>query len=70
MNEYTNERAKKELEEQSLIYFMEVYKNVTGESIKLIAKAERPDFICVTGNEIKIGIELTEVRRGHPYKLK
>ena len=70
MNEYTNERFKKEIERQSLGYFLEAYEDLTGESIEVIEISEKPDFICVRDDGRKVGIELVKVRRGNPNKIR
>jgi hypothetical protein len=66
MSEYTNEPIQKEDELENLGYFLDAYKDVTGETLELLEIIERPDFICSRENGSKIGIELTKVTRGDP----
>jgi hypothetical protein len=58
MNEYSNERIKKEAELKALGYFLEAYESLTGKSIKVLEKTERPDFFCTRKNGRKVGVEL------------
>lgn len=69
MNEYTQERVKKEAERKSLDYFLDAYESVTDESIEGAEDFERPDFICNRKGGEKIGIELGKIRRGHPNDI-
>ena len=69
MNGYTNERVKKEAEQESLNYFLEAYENITGETLEVIEVTERPDFICIRNDGSKVGVELVKVRRGHPNDI-
>jgi len=66
MNEWTNDRAKKEEESEALEYFLEAYEQLTGESYTALQISERPDFICGRRNGTEVGIEFSKVRRGHP----
>lgn len=69
MNEYSNERVKKEAERESLGYFLEAYESLTGESIEVLEESERPDFICLRKDGCKVGIELVKVTRGNPSHI-
>ena len=66
MNAYTNERIQKEDELENLGYFLDAYKDITGEMLELLELTERPDFICSRENGSKTGVELTKVTRGDP----
>ena len=70
MNDYTNERIKKESEDESLGYFLEVYESIIGESFKSIESSERPDFLCTRQDGTRVGIELSKIRRGHPNDIQ
>lgn len=65
MNEYNQERFKKEDETKDLVYFLESYQNATGNKLQLLEASERPDFICEYSNGLKVGVELTMITR-HP----
>jgi len=69
MNEYNKEQIKKETEYEALMYFLEAYEEITGQVLAAVEKSERPDFICCKQNGIKVGIELVQVRRGHPNRV-
>ncbi len=69
MNKYSIERVKKESELQSLNYFVAAYENVTGESLNIAEVSERPDFICEREKGIRVGVELSKVRRNHPNDI-
>ena len=66
MNEYTNERIQKEDELENLGYFLDAYKDITGEILELFEITERPDFICSRENGSRTGVELTKITRGDP----
>lgn len=63
MNEYNQERFKKEAETQDLVYFLKSYLNITGKDLQLLEVSERPDFICEDLDGLKYGVELTMITR-------
>jgi hypothetical protein len=63
MNEYNQERFKKEAETEDLFYFIESYQHATGNKLQLFEASERPDFICEYSDGSKIGMELTMITR-------
>lgn len=69
MSEYSNERVKKEAEQEAFNYFLDAYECVTRETLEVFETAERPDFICVRQNGERAGVELAKVRRGHPNDI-
>lgn len=66
MNNLGNNRFKKELESESLIYFNEKYEEVTGDFLEIVKICERPDFICKRKDGTLVGVELVQVCRGDP----
>ena len=69
MNEFTPKQAKKENESEHLRYFIEAYDNFLGKSLDIVSESERPDFICKRAKGKKVGIELAQIRRGHPNDI-
>jgi hypothetical protein len=57
---------KKELELEVLEYFNPVYEEITNDYLEVIEVTERPDFICKRRNGLHVGVEIVQVRRGHP----
>ena len=57
---------KKEQELEVLEYFNPIYEIVTNDFLEIVELSERPDFICKRKNGNLIGVEITQVRRGHP----
>jgi hypothetical protein len=60
------EKIKKKKEYKTLLYFSEAYERITGKEFVQIYPLERPDFLCKKQNGKIVGVELTQVRRGHP----
>lgn len=63
MNEFNQQRSKKEDETQDLDYFLESYQNRTGKELQVLEVSERPDFICKDLDGLKYGVELTMITR-------
>lgn len=63
MNEFNQQRIKKEDEIQDLDYFLESYQNATGKELQVLQVSERPDFICEDLDGLKYGVELTMITR-------
>jgi len=63
MNEFNQQRFKKEDETQDLEYFLESYQNATWNELQVLEVSERPDFICEDLNGLKYGVELTMITR-------
>jgi len=57
------EYGKKLVEEIELEPFLKEYEWVTGFSLQLVGRTERPDFIVQRSDGIQLGIELTKVMR-------
>jgi hypothetical protein len=57
------EFGKKLIEEESLLHFADAYNDATGCELAIIARQERPDFLCQRGDGTLCGVELTQVRR-------
>lgn len=53
------------VEEEDLGLFLEAYEEVTGEALRVLARGERPDFICARPMGERVGVELT--RPHHDY---
>lgn len=66
MTDYRNQRFKKESEQECLYYFLDAYEDVTGRPIEVLETSERPDFIYRREDIGIVGVELVQVRRGHP----
>lgn len=60
------EELKKNKEYRTFQYFSEAYERITGKEFISIDPLERPDFLCKKENGKIVGVELTQVRRGHP----
>ena len=50
-------------EEIELDYFLDAYFLATGKRLLVIRKTERPDFICHSGENGPVGVELTKLIR-------
>lgn len=50
-------------EEDQIEQFVAAYHEVTGESLKLVRKRERPDFHCHRQSGADVGVEVTIVTR-------
>ncbi len=57
---------KKEQELEVLEYFNPIYEIITDDFLDVIEISERPDFICRRKNGALVGVEIVQVRRGHP----
>lgn len=57
---------KKENEKETLDYFNAIYEEVVGDYLEIIEAREQPDFICRRNDGMLVGVELVQVRRGHP----
>lgn len=57
---------KKETEIEVLDYFNAIYEEVVGDFLEIVEAYERPDFICKRKDGTFVGVELIQVRRGHP----
>ena len=57
---------KKEQELEVLEYFNPIYEIITNDILDVIEASERPDFICERKNGAFVGVEIVQVRRGHP----
>lgn len=53
--------GKKLVEEAELEAFLHEYRHVTGNDLQILARSERPDFICGTRDGAVVGVELTKV---------
>ncbi|ABC77995.1 MAG: hypothetical protein GX625_08330 [Clostridiaceae bacterium] len=69
MNYYNKEQIKKTVEKGILDYFLEAYEEITGQLLEVHSVSERPDFICIRKDGSEVGIELVQVRRGHPNDI-
>lgn len=49
-----------------LEYFLPIYEIMTNDTLCIVEKSERPDFICKRKNGELIGVEIVQVKRGHP----
>ena len=56
------ELGKKMAEEAAFHEFARVYEPITGDRLELIARHERPDFVCRRADGSRCGLEFTEVR--------
>lgn len=61
-----NNTYKKETELDAFGYFNSIYKEVADDFLEVIDFSERPDFICKRNDGSLVGVELVQVRRGHP----
>jgi len=59
-------RYKKEFELEVLQYFNQIYEIITNNFLEVVEESERPDFICKRKNGELVGVEIVQVRRGHP----
>lgn len=59
--------AKKLVEEMELEPFLEEYEHVTGTSISVVARSERPDFLCKRGGR-RVGLELVRVMQDPSHR--
>ena len=64
-----NNSYKKGQELEVLEYFDPIYELITNDSLEVIEESERPDFICRRKNGELVGIEIVQVRRGHPEEI-
>ena len=53
--------GKRMVEEEQAELFLEEYNRISGDSLKIINKLERPDFICVRASGEGVGLEATWV---------
>ena len=65
-----NYSYKKENENEHLGFFIEFYEEITESTLELFESTERPDFICKRNDGSFVGIELVQVRRGHPESVR
>ncbi len=61
-----NNSLKKEKELEVLSFFNPIYEHITDDLLKVVKVTERPDFIWEKKDGSLVGVELVEVRRGHP----
>ena len=54
----------KDTEDYLLHYLIPARKRVTGTLLTYLCPSERPDFICVRGNHVPIGVEVTRITFG------
>ncbi|MFA6013347.1 MAG: hypothetical protein WC799_25375 [Desulfobacteraceae bacterium] len=62
----TNQTLQKQKEQKILSYFLDMYEKLTSKSFQIIESSERPDFLLSDENNNTLGLELTQIRRGHP----
>jgi len=55
------ELGKKIVEEIELQPFLDEYRAITGRTLNVLGRSERPDFICVRGSGPRLGLELVRV---------
>ncbi len=55
------ELEKKLVEEMELQPFLDEYRAITGRTLDIIERSERPDFICTRGSGPHLGLELVHV---------
>lgn len=65
----SSEDNKKIKELKTLYYFNSMYEEVIGDFLEVIELSERPDFICKKNDGLIVGVELVEIRRGHPNEI-
>jgi len=66
MDGYSNSERQRYKEDEALSLFLDAYGFVAGCNFNNIKKSERPDYVCEMTDGSQMGIELVEVRRGHP----
>jgi len=59
----------KESERELLDHFLKARQRATGRSLTFDDVAERPDFICVRRNRVRVGVEVTKVTFGPDGRL-
>jgi len=69
MRKHLSEQVKKEMEQEALNCFLDVYETVTHQTLEVLESTERPDFICMRQNGERVGLELVKVRRSHPNDI-
>lgn len=57
---------KKEAELEALSYFNPIYEEIIEDFLEVVEVSERPDFICKRNDGSLVGVEIVQVRRGHP----
>ena len=57
---------KKHEEIEVLNNFNNFYLEITDDYLKIVQVTERPDFICKRNDNTLVGVELVQIRRGHP----
>ena len=57
------ENGKKQVEEMELEPFLKEYKCITGLTLQLVDRSERPDFIAQRSDGTRLGIELSKIMR-------
>ncbi|WP_347275572.1 hypothetical protein [Candidatus Kuenenia sp.] len=60
---------KKEAELEVLTYFNPIYEEVVEDFLEVVEASERPDFICKRNDGSLVGVEIVQVRRGHPNEV-
>ena len=62
-----SEFGKKEVESMDLDYFLDAYKLLIGDAMRVVVYCESPDFVCQRQDGELVGIEVTEVHPREPY---
>lgn len=62
----SDDNYKKNQELEVLEYFNPIYEIINNDFLEVIETSERPDFICRRKNSALVGVEIVQVRRGHP----
>ena len=69
MKKLGNNDYKKEVELEALGYFNPIYEDIVDDFLEVVKVSERPDFICKRNDGSLVGVELVQVRRGHPDEV-
>jgi hypothetical protein len=54
----------KDTERYFLHYLLPARNRVTGRSLVYLYSHERPDFVCARGNQVPVGVEVTQITFG------